>query len=168
MRSVRSCCGAAPTSTSSPDDVWRGAVWPWAGFALSHPAPQLVLPSPPWPGAVSPRGGAGRDCIGTRRLANTRSEVHPSSACSNRRLRSPSGPCSVSARAPTKDQLTLKRQIGRRPGTAGEYSNLTVQHRPHTTDTGSRPAPTTSIDLCATRPHRGGHQAMCAGYPRSC
>ena len=51
MRSVRSCCGAAPTSTSSPDDVWRDAVWPWAvwpwaGFALWHLAPQLVLPSP--------------------------------------------------------------------------------------------------------------------------
>ena len=29
-----------------PDDVWRGAVWPWAGFTLWHLAPQLVLPSP--------------------------------------------------------------------------------------------------------------------------
>jgi hypothetical protein len=29
-----------------PDDLWRGAVWPWAGFTLWHLAPQLVLPSP--------------------------------------------------------------------------------------------------------------------------
>lgn len=28
-----------------PDDVWCGAVWPWAGFTLWHLAPQIVLPS---------------------------------------------------------------------------------------------------------------------------
>jgi membrane protease YdiL (CAAX protease family) len=28
-----------------PDDVWRGAVWPCAGFTLWHLSPQLVLPS---------------------------------------------------------------------------------------------------------------------------
>jgi hypothetical protein len=28
-----------------PDDVWRGAVWPRAGFTMWHLAPQVVLPS---------------------------------------------------------------------------------------------------------------------------
>lgn len=28
-----------------PGDVWRGAVWPWAGFTLWHLAPQVILPS---------------------------------------------------------------------------------------------------------------------------
>ena len=28
-----------------PDDVWRGAIWPWAGFTLWHLAPQMVFPS---------------------------------------------------------------------------------------------------------------------------
>jgi membrane protease YdiL (CAAX protease family) len=28
-----------------PGDVWRGAIWPWAGFTLWHLAPQIVLPS---------------------------------------------------------------------------------------------------------------------------
>jgi membrane protease YdiL (CAAX protease family) len=28
-----------------PDDVWKGAIWPLAGFALWHLAPQTVLPS---------------------------------------------------------------------------------------------------------------------------
>src|SRR5215470_16342610 len=41
--------------------------------------------------------------------------------------------------------------------TAGKYSNLTVHHRPHPTDTARRPAPMTGIDLRATRSHRGGH-----------
>jgi hypothetical protein len=33
-----------PTWTPS-GDVWRGAIWPWAGFTLWHLAPQIVLPS---------------------------------------------------------------------------------------------------------------------------
>jgi hypothetical protein len=28
-----------------PEDVWRGAVWPWVGFTLWHLAPQIVFPS---------------------------------------------------------------------------------------------------------------------------
>jgi hypothetical protein len=28
-----------------PDDVWRGAVWPWIGFTVWHLAPQVILPS---------------------------------------------------------------------------------------------------------------------------
>jgi Type II CAAX prenyl endopeptidase Rce1-like len=28
-----------------PDDAWKGAVWPLAGFSVWHYAPQLVLPS---------------------------------------------------------------------------------------------------------------------------
>src|SRR5271166_5480942 len=47
--------------------------------------------------------------------------------------------------------------------TAGKYSNLTVQHRPHATVTDPRPAPTTDIDVRATSSHRGtgcrDHQA---------
>ena len=45
--------------------------------------------------------------------------------------------------------LTLKRQATR-CSTARRYSNLTVQHRPHPTNTGLRPAPTASIDRRAT------------------
>jgi membrane protease YdiL (CAAX protease family) len=28
-----------------PDDPWRGAIWPWAGFTVWHLAPQMILPS---------------------------------------------------------------------------------------------------------------------------
>lgn len=42
-------------------------------------------------------------------------------------------------------------------GTAGKYSNLAAQHRPHTTSAGQRPAPMADIDRRATRSHRGGH-----------
>jgi hypothetical protein len=48
--------------------------------------------------------------------------------------------------------------IYRPSGTADKYSNLTAQHRPYTTGTVPRAAPTTSIDHCATRSHRGGHR----------
>jgi hypothetical protein len=51
------------------------------------------------------------------------------------------------------DALTSRLGIG----TAGKYSNLTVRHRPRTTNEGLRPASTTTIDLRATRSHRGGH-----------
>jgi hypothetical protein len=37
--------------------------------------------------------------------------------------------------------------------------NLTIQHRPHATDTSPRPAPTTGIDLRATSSHRGDHRS---------
>src|SRR5208337_2253436 len=41
--------------------------------------------------------------------------------------------------------------------TAGKYSNLTVQHRPHATVKDPRPAPTTDIDVRATStPRRSG------------
>ena len=39
-----------------PDDVWRGAIWPWAGFTLWHLAPQIVFPSRH--GRISFLGGA--------------------------------------------------------------------------------------------------------------
>jgi hypothetical protein len=58
-----------------PEDAWRGAVWPWVGFTLWHPAPQIVFPlhamggprswaGRPWwerhpRGSPGPRGGYG-------------------------------------------------------------------------------------------------------------
>src|SRR6266567_8785523 len=57
-------------------------------------------------------------------------------------------------------KLSLKCQPEAQPGhigTTNKYSNLTAQHRLHTTSTGLQPAPTTDIGRHATRSHRGGH-----------
>src|SRR5208283_922556 len=49
--------------------------------------------------------------------------------------------------------------------TAGKYSNLTVQHRPHATVTDPRPAPTTDIDVRATSSHRGDQGSGIRPFP---
>ena len=105
-----------------------------------------------------PYGSAGRACRGAQppagghttsggRLAQRESaSFTPRRSLVRSQYRPPSSPASC--------DLAAGRFRSRLRRTTCGYSNLTVQHQPHTTDTGLRPVPTTDIDLPATRSHR--------------